>query len=591
MRGPRSLHSAWKRRQNRRRNEDVRRRNRRALGEQLEPRLLLNVDVDYDFPKTVAQVLVDGAPPPGLLTVDPSLPPTDGVYRTAADVHAEFSGPGLQIILRDMQHRAFAQPPPVRTIVGANEVEDFQSSLSGTALVGGQSVPINLSGPVQTIVFGKGSGQTTGSWDTEMISMSLSGQLTTPAGAASVVVREDPDRASTGQTTVNDLGGGTFQIDSFFDVFTELSINGGPFVDSSDSARVEVVQSGIVTSDTQLPPDDGVYRTAPQVHAEFQGPGLQIVLTGVRHRAFAYPPPEIIDDNGSERELFESRLTGYAVVNGQFAGFTDLSGPVQTIVRDKGPGETTGSWDTEMLSMDLRGQAGFQPLMIRESPDNASTGRTRITDLGDGQFHIDSFFDVFTEVSLDAGRTWVPQTTSARVELGKSPELVTLVGPATVGVTYEGDNVGDARDDTGDGRDEVTSRLNMHVTGPTSRGPAAIIVSSTQPALGEISEAVQTDRTRLDIPPFGPPGSFGTANFNVSPIFQVGNTDLHGLFPLFLQSSIGNIPPQSGETFLTGPGLSQVLFAGNDATDLSVLRVAHQPRPTVENDSFQAHPD
>ena len=73
----------------------------------------------------------------------------------------------------------------------------------------------------------------------------------------------------------------------------------------------------------------------------------------------------------------------------------------------------------------------------------------------------------------------------------------------------------------------------------------------------------------------------------VSPIFRLGNSDLHG-FPLRLQSAIGNIPPSAGETFLTGPGLSQRLFDANDnATDLSVLRVAHQPRPTIENDAFK----
>jgi hypothetical protein len=37
--------------------------------------------------------------------------------------------------------------------------------------------------------------------------------------------------ASTGKTSVDALGeGGPFQIGSFFDVFAELSIDGGPFV-------------------------------------------------------------------------------------------------------------------------------------------------------------------------------------------------------------------------------------------------------------------------------------------------------------------------------------------------------------------------
>ena len=286
MRGPRSLHAAWKRRRNRRRNGgSATRRNRRALGERLEPRLLLNVDVNYDFPKTVAQVLVEGGPSPGVLTVDPNLPPTAGVYRTAADVHAEFAGPALQLILRDVQHRPLAEPPPQRTNDGTNETEIFQSTLGGTALFNGQSTPLILTGPVQTIVFGKGPTDTTGTWDTEMLSMELTGTVITPLGALNIHVREDPERPSQGQTTITDLGSGTFNVDSFFDVFSEVSINGSAFVDSTGGARVDLVQSGISTLDPTVPSTDGVYKTAPQVHAEFQGPGLQVVLTGVRLRS------------------------------------------------------------------------------------------------------------------------------------------------------------------------------------------------------------------------------------------------------------------------------------------------------------------
>ena len=249
MRGPRSLHAVWKRRRGQKhKGTSARQRKRRALAERLEPRLLLNVDVDYEFPKTVAQVLVEGGASPGLFTADPSLPPTDGIYRTAADVHAKFSGPGLQLVLREIQHRPLAEPAPTRTNDGTNETELFQSTLGGTAIFNGQSTPIILNGPVQTIVLGKGPTQTTGSWDTEMLSMDLTGTVSTPLGAFSIQVREDPDRPSPGQTSITDLGG-RFQIDSFFDIWTEVSINGSPFVDSTAATHVEVFQSGILTSD------------------------------------------------------------------------------------------------------------------------------------------------------------------------------------------------------------------------------------------------------------------------------------------------------------------------------------------------------
>lgn len=72
------------------------------------------------------------------------------------------------------------------------------------------------------------------------------------------------------------------------------------------------------------------------------------------------------------------------------------------------PGSRT--FDTEMLQLDLSGSVpGLGAFLLRESPTLPSTGNTTITQVGDGPFHINSFFDVFTELSLDGGQTWQPQ--------------------------------------------------------------------------------------------------------------------------------------------------------------------------------------
>jgi hypothetical protein len=97
-----------------------------------------------------------------------------------------------------------------------------------------------------------------------------------------------------------------------------------------------------------------------------------------------------------------------------------MNGPVSTKALNKGPADDTGTYDTEMLSMSLTGGG----VMIRESPTKASTGKTSITDIGGGMYHIDSFFDVFTELSLDGGATWIPKAgpRGTRVTLGGVPE-------------------------------------------------------------------------------------------------------------------------------------------------------------------------
>src|SRR6266446_225310 len=66
-----------------------------------------------------------------VVTSNPGLPVTypDGVYRTPDQVHADFHGPGLAIVLTNIEHRPFA-PAQVHTN-GPNEQEDFNSEMVG----------------------------------------------------------------------------------------------------------------------------------------------------------------------------------------------------------------------------------------------------------------------------------------------------------------------------------------------------------------------------------------------------------------------------------------------------------------------------
>jgi hypothetical protein len=94
--------------------------------------------------------------------------------------------------------------------------------------------------------------------------------------------------------------------------------------------------------------------------------------------------------------------------------------------------------DVDLLALDVA-FGGPLPVMIRESPTLQSTGRALIHDLGGGGggggYHIDSFFDVFTELSLNGGHTWAPSTgvfrqggymPGAPLHLEGTPEPATL---------------------------------------------------------------------------------------------------------------------------------------------------------------------
>src|SRR6266705_6696813 len=139
--------------------------------------------------------------------------------------HYSFSFLRTTIDLGDLVLHAFTScgslPPSVpgsTTLTSFNALMDFTASVNGGPAVPGQA-PANA-----TIVERfDGSLGPTRTFHTEMVQLDLSGG-TLPLGA---MVRESPTLASSGQTQVQDLGGGTFRVDSFFDVFFELSLDGG----------------------------------------------------------------------------------------------------------------------------------------------------------------------------------------------------------------------------------------------------------------------------------------------------------------------------------------------------------------------------
>jgi hypothetical protein len=84
------------------------------------------------------------------------------------------------------------------------------------------------------------------------------------------------------------------------------------------------------------------------------------------------------------------------------------SGSAQTIVHKKAA-NTTGEFDTEMLSMSLSGAIPEGLFMIRESPTLPSLGHSLIADLGGGIYGSSSSFDhVFTELLMEGSASWEP---------------------------------------------------------------------------------------------------------------------------------------------------------------------------------------
>ncbi len=106
---------------------------------------------------------------------------------------------------------------------GPDEVVLFDAVLTGVVSdTTFPSGPVMLAGPVIVRLVGKDD-NATGAFSTEMIYMNLTGQM--PDGLI-IRLEESPTLPSTGRTIITDLGGGMWDVDGFFDVFTELSIDG-----------------------------------------------------------------------------------------------------------------------------------------------------------------------------------------------------------------------------------------------------------------------------------------------------------------------------------------------------------------------------
>ena len=171
-----------------------------------------------------------------------------------------------------------------------------------------------------------------------------------------------------------------------------------------------------------LPPFNSTY--VGQFHAKYADGTNVYDLTDPRHFEFVNcdPPP---GPGGSTDHTMNSYVSANVSVNGGPPMPVSTQGLMRVTVLGTGQSGPTRFFDTEMLQLDL--VAG--PFMIRESPTRASTGKTAITDLGGGQYHIDSFFDVFTELSIDGGQSWHPS-----IDATGNPYAGRMLIPGTVNI-------------------------------------------------------------------------------------------------------------------------------------------------------------
>jgi hypothetical protein len=184
------------------------------------------------------------------------------------------------------------------------------------------------------------------------------------------------------------------------------------------------VPAAIITSSPAWPSTSapagniGYYLSGPT--PSFSGGGLTITMDTALLRLL--DPVNIVPSGPNENASFSSNLDVIGDVIPLANDLPSSSTGTGAMVTLGKTGNVIGTFQTELLSLNLSGATPLGPFLVRESPTLASTGQTAITDLGGGSYRIDSFFDVFMEVSIDNGANWFPNSNgSARFTLVPEP--------------------------------------------------------------------------------------------------------------------------------------------------------------------------
>lgn len=163
----------------------------------------------------------------GLIESSPELPPANAVYVVPDTCISVVCLENIQLSIVDVINNQIIGSDDV-TVSDVDQTANVFVNNSGTP--GAFISPISLTGQADITYLDRDTLSDSGTFDALLTSLNLSGSFTGVTGAHQVAEMLNPLQPSTGVTTVQQLSPTTWQVSSFFDVFAELSLDGGPFV-------------------------------------------------------------------------------------------------------------------------------------------------------------------------------------------------------------------------------------------------------------------------------------------------------------------------------------------------------------------------
>ena len=159
--------------------------------------------------------------------------------------------------------------------------------------------------------------------------------------------------------------------------------------------------------------------------------------------------------------------------------------------------------------------------------------------------------------------------------LARSLIVAVLRGPSAVDVWFE-TGEGEARDDDGDGREEVmTKMVQLDLWGQSSMGPVHVTLNPGLTTTGEIEERVNNTPGLLDIAPFAAGGS-ADSFFDVFFQIEVAGQVLQNQQPKHMSRVIVHKPPEPGAVY-EGPERIELFVPNGQPSGFSLGPARHVP--------------
>jgi hypothetical protein len=158
-----------------------------------------------------------------------------------------------------------------------------------------------------------------------------------------------------------------------------------------------VAQADVIAGSANLPPISGEYTIPDTCVPAVCVANIRVYGFQITGDTFASGNESVSTNALFAAGLFQNGGAGLPL------GILVLTGDVDFQFNNRSSSTETGTFASLLTGLDLSGTFNGHSVEAQLNSGSATTGSTTVSDAGNGMFRINSFFDVFTELSIDHG--------------------------------------------------------------------------------------------------------------------------------------------------------------------------------------------